>query len=111
MGDKGLADFISGKARVMFATYVCSRGLDIKDITHVVNYDMARDVESYVHRIGRTGRAGSKGLSITFWNPAYDMDCSPALAKIAREAGQVVPDFLAKAAEKQKEAKNKAWRY
>mmetsp|Transcript_3853 Transcript_3853/g.6480 ORF Transcript_3853/g.6480 Transcript_3853/m.6480 type:complete len:486 (+) Transcript_3853:109-1566(+) len=109
--EKDLRDFTKGTSWLMFATDVCARGLDIKDVTHVVNYDMARDVESYVHRIGRTGRAGAKGTSITFWNPAYDMECSPALAKIALEAGQTVPSFLAKAAEKQKEAKNKAWRY
>ena len=45
----------------MFATDVAARGLDIKGVTHVVNFDMARDVESYVHRIGRTGRAGKVG--------------------------------------------------
>mmetsp|Transcript_46448 Transcript_46448/g.108151 ORF Transcript_46448/g.108151 Transcript_46448/m.108151 type:complete len:481 (-) Transcript_46448:65-1507(-) len=109
--EKDLRDFTKGTSWLMFATDVCARGLDIKDVTHVVNYDMARDVESYVHRIGRTGRAGAKGTSITFWNPAYDMECSPALAKIALEAGQAVPSFLEKAAQSQKEAKNKAWRY
>jgi len=49
---------------------------------------MARDVESYVHRIGRTGRAGELGESITFWNPDYDKECTPALCRIARDAGQ-----------------------
>jgi superfamily II DNA/RNA helicase len=74
----------------MFATDVAARGLDIKGVTHVVNFDMARDVESYVHRIGRTGRAGELGESITFWNPDYDKECAPALVKIARDAGQEV---------------------
>lgn len=109
--DRDLASFSSGSVWLLFATDVCARGLDIKDVTHVVNFDMARDVESYVHRIGRTGRAGALGASITFWNEAYDMECAPALAKIAREAGQPVPDFLEKAAAKQKAVKNKAWRY
>lgn len=90
---------------------MCARGLDIKGVTHVVNFDMARDVESYVHRIGRTGRAGASGTSITFWNEAYDMECAPALAKIAKEAGQTVPEWLDKAAAKQKTVKNKGWRY
>ena len=58
--------------------------------------DMAKDVESYVHRIGRTGRAGATGTSITFWNPDYDKECAPALIKIARKANQPVPDWLAK---------------
>ncbi|CAK9013091.1 unnamed protein product [Durusdinium trenchii] len=109
--DRDLEKFTKGECWLMFATDVCSRGLDIKDVTHVVNLDMARDVESYVHRIGRTGRAGRKGTSLTFWNEAYDMDCAPALVKIATEAGQSVPDWLEKAAQKQKQAKNKAWRY
>jgi len=109
--DRDLASFASGKCWILFATDVCARGLDIKGVTHVVNYDMARDVESYVHRIGRTGRAGASGIAITFWNEAYDMECAPALAKIAQEAGQEVPDFLAKAAAKQKQAKSKLWRY
>lgn len=109
--DQDLAKFTSGECWLLFATDVCSRGLDIKDVTHVVNFDMARDVESYVHRIGRTGRAGNTGVSITFWNEAYDVDCSPALVKIAKEAGNVVPEWLEKAGSKQKQAKNKAWRY
>ena len=78
------------------ATDVAARGLDIKGVTHVINFDMARDVESYVHRIGRTGRAGEMGESITFWNPDYDKPCSPALVTIAKNAGQEVPEFLQK---------------
>ena len=109
--DRDLEKFTKGECWLMFATDVCSRGLDIKDVTHVVNLDMARDVESYVHRIGRTGRAGKSGISITFWNEAYDMECAPALVKIAIEAGQSVPEWLEKAAAKQKQAKSKAWRY
>jgi len=109
--DDSLKKFKSGEVPVMLATDVCARGLDIKDVTHVLNFDMARDVESYIHRIGRTGRAGVSGVSITFFNRAYDMECAPALAKIAKEAGQVVPDFLDAAAKKTQAVKNKAWRY
>jgi len=106
-----LKKFQSGEVPVMLATDVCARGLDIKDVTHVLNFDMARDVESYIHRIGRTGRAGASGVSITFFNRAYDMECAPALAKIAKEAGQVVPDFLDAAAKKTQSTKVKAWKY
>eukprot|EP00929_Paragymnodinium_shiwhaense_P117849 TRINITY_DN8921_c0_g1_i1.p1 TRINITY_DN8921_c0_g1~~TRINITY_DN8921_c0_g1_i1.p1 ORF type:complete len:518 (+),score=181.12 TRINITY_DN8921_c0_g1_i1:104-1657(+) len=109
--DQGLAKFTSGEIPVMLATDVCARGLDIKDVSHVMNFDMARDVESYIHRIGRTGRAGKSGTSITFFNDAYDVECAPALAKIAREAGQEVPAFLEKAATKGANAKNKLWKY
>lgn len=94
--ESALAAFIANKAPLMVATDVAARGLDIKLVTHVYNYDMARDVESYVHRIGRTGRAGALGKAITFWNPDYDKECAPALIRIARKAGQPVPDWLAK---------------
>jgi len=53
-------------------------------------------VETYVHRIGRTGRAGASGKSVTFWNPDYDKECTPALIRIAKEAGQPVPEWLMK---------------
>lgn len=110
--DKGLADFVSGRSQIMFATDVCSRGLDIKGVTHVINYDMARDVDGYIHRIGRTGRAGMTGTSITFVNDDYDIPCSPALAKIAREAGQPVPDWLEKLVSKAATGKkDKLWQY
>ena len=62
----------------------------------MINFDMARDVDEYVHRIGRTGRAGATGTAVTFWNPDYYKECAPALIKIARDAGQVVPEWLAK---------------
>lgn len=94
--ERALADFVGNRRPLMVATDVAARGLDIKNVTHVFNFDMARDVESYVHRIGRTGRAGATGTSITFWNPDYDKECAPALIKIARTAGQPVPDWLAK---------------
>jgi len=105
--DEALGQFVRHEAPIMFATDVAARGLDIKGVTHVVNFDMARDVESYVHRIGRTGRAGELGESVTFWNPDYDKDCSPALVKIAKDAGQVVPDWLEKF---EKTKASKAWK-
>ena len=94
--DAALQKFVKKECAILVATDVAARGLDIKGVTHVINFDMARDVESYVHRIGRTGRAGELGEAITFWNPDYDKDCSPALVKIAKDAGQLVPQFLQK---------------
>ena len=58
--EAALASFIANTHPLMVATDVAARGLDIKLVTHVINYDMARDVESYVHRIGRTGRRRSR---------------------------------------------------
>jgi len=56
-----MENFKNNKYRVMIATDVASRGLDIRDISFVINYDMPKLIEDYIHRIGRTGRAGDKG--------------------------------------------------
>jgi ATP-dependent RNA helicase RhlE len=61
-----LKDFRTGKCRVLVATDVASRGIDVSGITHVINYDLPREPESYVHRIGRTARAGASGVAISF---------------------------------------------
>jgi superfamily II DNA/RNA helicase len=63
---RALADFKSGKAQIMVATDVAARGLDIPDVSHVINYDLPGTYEDYVHRIGRTGRASKKGKALTF---------------------------------------------
>ena len=63
---RALADFTAGKVKVLVATDVAQRGLDIEGISHVVNYDVPRNPEDYVHRIGRTGRAGAEGTAVTF---------------------------------------------
>ncbi|MCH9626565.1 MAG: DEAD-box ATP-dependent RNA helicase RhpA [Chlamydiales bacterium] len=62
-------DFRTGQASILVATDVAARGLNILDVTHVINYHIPFDAESYVHRIGRTGRAGQKGVAITFVTP------------------------------------------
>ncbi|KAK5669843.1 hypothetical protein QVD99_004220 [Batrachochytrium dendrobatidis] len=63
--DQVLKEFKSGKSRVLVSTDVASRGLDIKGVKTVINYDVSKDIDSYVHRIGRTGRAGEKGTAYT----------------------------------------------
>ena len=75
-GDRGmkdrvraLDDFREGKARVLVATDVAQRGLDVEGISHVINYDVPQDPDSYVHRVGRTARAGQTGEAITFMSP------------------------------------------
>lgn len=67
--DKVLRSFKDGTIEVLVATDVAARGLDISGVTHVFNFDIPQDEESYVHRIGRTGRAGQSGLAITFVTP------------------------------------------
>jgi len=63
---KNLERFAKGQLRVLVATDIAQRGLDVEGITHVVNYDVPLDPEDYVHRIGRTGRAGAEGTAVTF---------------------------------------------
>ncbi len=63
---RALQDFKDGRIQVLIATDVASRGLDINDVSHVINYDAPTSYDDYVHRIGRTGRAGKKGTALTF---------------------------------------------
>lgn len=63
---KTLDDFKSGKLPIIIATDVASRGIHVDDVSHVINYDIPERSEDYIHRIGRTGRAGKKGVSISF---------------------------------------------
>ena len=63
---QALAGFKNGKIRVLVATDIAARGLDVDDITHVINYDLPHEPETYVHRIGRTARAGASGDAVSF---------------------------------------------
>jgi len=85
--EKALAAFKAGDVRVLVATDIAARGLDIDDVTHVVNYDLPEVPETYVHRIGRTARAGADGASIAFCAP----DERQLLADIERAMRQKVP--------------------
>ncbi len=65
---RALQQFKNGEIQILLATDVASRGLDIQDVSHVINYDMPATMEDYIHRIGRTGRADKKGIALTFVN-------------------------------------------
>ncbi|KAH8312060.1 hypothetical protein KR044_009205, partial [Drosophila immigrans] len=91
--EQAIADIKSGIVRILVATDVASRGLDIEDITHVINYDFPRNIEEYVHRVGRTGRAGRKGTSISFIT-REDWAMAKELIPILEEANQEVPEQL-----------------
>jgi ATP-dependent RNA helicase DDX5/DBP2 len=85
--------FKVGICPVLIATDVAARGLDIKDVRAVINYDFPGNVEDYVHRIGRTGRAGATGNAYTFFTARDDRKAGP-LVKLMEDAGQDVPDEL-----------------
>ena len=96
---KALAGFKAGTIRVLVATDIAARGLDIEELPHVVNFDMPHVPEDYVHRIGRTGRAGSVGEAISL----VSYEEQPLLAAIEKLLGrrlerQVIPGFEAAAA-------------
>jgi ATP-dependent RNA helicase RhlE len=84
---KALEDFKSGKVRVLVATDIAQRGLDVSGISHVINYDVPQQAEDYVHRIGRTGRAASTGDAFTFMAP----DEIAMVRSIERVIGEPIP--------------------
>lgn len=97
--EQALEDLKTGAVQILLATDVASRGIDIEDVTHVLNYDFPRDIEEYVHRVGRTGRAGRTGESITFMT-RQDWHHAKALIDILEEASQEVPEEVYKMAER-----------
>lgn len=88
-----LRSFKSGKTPILVATDVAARGLDIPHVAHVVNFDLPNDIDDYVHRIGRTGRAGKSGLATAFFNENNTSLAKP-LADLMKEANQEVPAWL-----------------
>jgi len=91
--DYVLREFRSGKANVMVATDVAARGLDVKDIKFVINYDFPNNLEDYIHRIGRTGRANMTGTAITFFT-ADNHKSAKGLMDVLVEANQEVDPKL-----------------
>jgi ATP-dependent RNA helicase RhlE len=85
--ERALASFKAGKTRALVATDIAARGIDVDGVTHVVNFDLPNVPESYVHRIGRTARAGAAGMAISFCSP----DERPLLRDIERLIALTVP--------------------
>lgn len=92
--EEALADFKSGRMSVLVATTVAARGLDIKNVSHVINYDLPKGIDEYVHRIGRTGRVGNRGRATSFFDPEDDAPLRGDLIRILKQTGQTVPDWL-----------------
>ncbi|KAI8973314.1 hypothetical protein BDF20DRAFT_945792 [Mycotypha africana] len=91
--EDALLAFKRGKCPILVATAVAARGIDIRNVMHVVNYDMPQDMDEYIHRIGRTARVGKSGLATSFYNERSDL-LAPELTKLLKECKQNIPDFL-----------------
>ena len=90
---KAIKQFSSGEIPILVATDVASRGLDFPNVSYVFNYDMPKNIEDYIHRIGRTGRVGNKGKAISFYND-NNRQIGEALVNELKKSGQKIPDFL-----------------
>jgi len=93
--EHALAQFRAGRTRILVATDVAARGLDIPNVAHVINYDFPSDIDNYVHRIGRTGRAGRKGVATAFINETSNKHALEDLVQMFLEARIELPPFLA----------------
>ncbi|KAF5661005.1 pre-mRNA-processing ATP-dependent RNA helicase PRP5 [Fusarium heterosporum] len=91
--DSTISDFKKGVVPILIATSVAARGLDVKQLKLVINYDAPNHLEDYVHRAGRTGRAGNTGVAVTFVTPEQE-NCAPGIAKALEQSGQPVPERL-----------------
>ncbi|XP_072272530.1 probable ATP-dependent RNA helicase DDX4 isoform X2 [Pyxicephalus adspersus] len=91
-----LKDFRTGQCPVIVATSVAARGLDIENVSHVINFDIPDDIDEYVHRIGRTGRCGNTGRAISFFDRRGDDEqrIARSLVKVLADAHQEVPAWL-----------------
>ncbi|KAG8767398.1 ATP-dependent RNA helicase dbp2, partial [Serendipita sp. 398] len=88
-----LAEFKAGRSPILIATDVASRGLDVKDVGYVINYDFPNNCEDYIHRIGRTGRAGKTGTAFTYFT-TENSKAAPELVSILRDGKQHIPSQL-----------------
>ncbi|HET6648046.1 MAG TPA: C-terminal helicase domain-containing protein, partial [Pyrinomonadaceae bacterium] len=88
--ESALRGFRDGKTRVLVATDIAARGLDVDLVSHVINYDVPAAPEDYIHRIGRTGRAGNQGRAITIVTPVDEL----SMRAIERLTGQPVKRVL-----------------
>uniref|UniRef100_A0A8B9SDB1 RNA helicase n=1 Tax=Apteryx owenii TaxID=8824 RepID=A0A8B9SDB1_APTOW len=100
--EQALDDFKKGRVRILIATDLASRGLDVHDITHVFNFDFPRNIEEYIHRVGRTGRAGRTGEAVTLVTK-NDWRVASELIDILERANQAVPNELISMAERYKQ--------
>jgi ATP-dependent RNA helicase RhlE len=97
--EAALRAFSEGRARVLVATDIAARGLDINAVSHVINYDVPGAPEDYVHRIGRTGRAGNQGKAITIVAPVDELSMRAIERLTGQSVRRIVPEGFARASE------------
>jgi ATP-dependent RNA helicase RhlE len=90
--EAALRGFRDGRTRVLVATDIAARGLDVDSVSHVINYDVPSAPEDYVHRIGRTGRAGNKGKAITIVTPVDELSLTAIERLMGQSVKRIVPD-------------------
>jgi ATP-dependent RNA helicase DeaD/ATP-dependent RNA helicase RhlE len=110
--ERALSRFESGKVRTLIATDVAARGLDLDDVTHVINFDPPEEDKGYVHRTGRTGRAGRSGTAVTFVLPEQQAETSRVANRLGHrerfeEAG--MPVARAKLLYTSRRGRNSKW--
>ena len=88
---RALNDFMAGHTRVLVATDIAARGIDVNNITHVINFDMPLDPETYVHRVGRTARKGTNGIAISLCDPSEKPEIT-AIEKLMKQKIEVIGD-------------------
>lgn len=106
--ERVIRDFRSGNLQYLVATDVAARGLDIEGVNYVYNYDMILDVDSYTHRVGRTGRAGEKGVAVTFVTPKHKLSFDNLLRQIKTEV-QIL-DYMPYETQEKPEERHRAGR-
>lgn len=97
--EKALRSFKNGYTPILVATDVAARGLDIPHVAHVINFDLPRSINDYVHRIGRTGRAGKSGIATAFFSDK-NLPIAKPLVDLMQEAKQQVPVWLTEYSQK-----------
>jgi len=92
--ERALHSFKTGHHRILVATDVAARGLDVENVMHVINYDFPNNIDDYVHRIGRTGRRGKTGLATAFVNQSVNKNVLRDLVELIQENNQELPSWL-----------------
>jgi ATP-dependent RNA helicase DDX3X len=103
--NSAMRSFLHKESNVLVATDVAARGLDIRDVNTVINFDMPNEIDSYVHRIGRTGRAGKKGIAVSFLSDD-DISLLRDLTEVIEGAKQQPPAWFQELQRKQREQKH-----